>query len=513
MRQPAVKKKPRGRAVAKSTTFPAPTGGWNTRDPIASMSPQYATILDNWFPQLNDLLLRKGYSSHATGVSTVESLMVYNAIDGTQKMFAASGTAIHDVSSSGAVGAAVQSGLSNARWYDVNFTNSSGTSYLCCFNGVDGPRYYDGTNWTTITDVSTPAITGVTAANLVYPIVHKRRMFLIEKNTLKVWYLPIDSVGGAANALDASGHASKGGYLVSGATWTLDAGDGLDDYLALVTSEGQLIVYSGTNPASDYVLMGVWNLAEPIGRRCMIKYGGDVVLLLKEGVFSLSSYLKEPSPASALTYNISPTFNEAAFSNYSTFGWQAIHYPSAQMLICNVPKPSQEQYVMNTTSGAWCRFTGMGANCWAVYNQELYFGGSGAVYKAWDGNKDLTASISGDVRHHFSYLGLPGRIKKINAMRPSVLSNGAVKLLVGNNTDFETVPLAGGENFTSTTYGTWGLSLWGVGIWGGTLNPFGKWLSASGTGISIAPRVQVQSDVTVRYQSMDVAYEGGEIIG
>lgn len=50
-------------------------------------------------------------------------------------------------------------------------------------------------------------------------------------------------------------------------TWTLDSGEGLDDYLVVTTSEGQVGVFRGTDPTSvaTWGLVGVWNLGEPIG--------------------------------------------------------------------------------------------------------------------------------------------------------------------------------------------------------------------------------------------------------
>lgn len=499
----------------------APVGGWNTKDPISNMAAQYATIMDNWLPQTNDIRVRKGYSQHVTGLdSTIETLMVYNKPDGTTTIFAAEGTDFFNVTSAGAVGAAVQSSLTNARWYYTNFTNSSGTSYLCCFNGADSPRYWNGSAWTTITGASSPAITGVTTSNLIFPFIHKRRMFLIEKDTLKLWYLPIDAVGGAANALDLSGIASKGGYIIAGGTWTIDGGNGMDDHLIAITSEGQVIVYSGTNPASDYVLVGVWDLGEPIGRNCLLKYRGDVLLLLKEGVFPLSSALQSSNtnPAAALTFNIQPTFSSTAFTKSSFYGWQMIHYPAQNMLICNIPRGAtesidQHQYVMNTVTGAWCRFTGIEATCWCIADGVVYFGASTFVGKFWDTEADNGENITADVRHAFSYLGSPGTLKNINAMRPNIISDGEPTITVGVNTDYQDQNITGDLSFAGQTYGLWGQN-WGSMIWGGALNFYGQWITSYGLGTAIAPRLRLATkNLEVRYAAVDMLYETGTIIG
>lgn len=517
MRQPAIAKTQRGRQFSQPTTIPAPTKGWNTRDPIANMDPGFATILDNWFPEISDLRVRKGYSQHVTGIiGHVESLMPYNATDGTQTLFAAANNSFYNVTSSGSVGAAVVSSLSNNKWYSTNFTNSSGTSYLCCFNGVDKPRYWNGSIWVSIDGSSSPAITGVTTTGLIYPFVHKRRMFIIEKDTLKLWYLPVDSVGGTANAFDLSGIADKGGYLVAGGTWTIDGGSGLDDYLVAVTSEGQIIVYSGTDPASNYTLVGVWNLGEPLGRRCLIKYGGDVAIMLTEGVFPLSKALTsgEVNREVSLSSSISPTFNQSAQEYKSAFGWQVIHFPKASMLLCNIPKLNNEIYAMNTITQAWCRFTDIDATCWAVSNGEIYFGSDGYVGKFWDTEADNGNNIRADMRHSFSYFGAMGVIKKINALRPNLLSNGTPQLLVGVNTDYQSQNLTGTLNFTVSGYGIWGTSTWGNAVWGGSVNSLGAWVSSSGTGIAIAPRMIIEmSGIETRYEAIDVLFETGTVIG
>ena len=75
-------------------------------------------------------------------------------------------------------------------------------------------------------------------------------MWVIENDTLSAWYLPVDSVGGAATEYDLSGIFRLGGYLLAGGTWTMDAGEGVDDYWIAVTSEGEVVVYQGTDPSS-----------------------------------------------------------------------------------------------------------------------------------------------------------------------------------------------------------------------------------------------------------------------
>jgi hypothetical protein len=53
-------------------------------------------------------------------------------------------------------------------------------------------------------------------------------------------------------------------------------------------------------------------------------------------------------------------------------------YPKAGWLLINVPvanNTTYHQYVVNTITGAACKFTGMNASTWGMYNNNLYFGG------------------------------------------------------------------------------------------------------------------------------------------
>jgi hypothetical protein len=88
------------------------------------MAPTDAVTLDNLFPGVSSVALRGGYANHATGMSgQVETLMTYNG-GATDKMFAIASGSVYDVTSAGAVGAAVVTGLTNSRWESANITTA-----------------------------------------------------------------------------------------------------------------------------------------------------------------------------------------------------------------------------------------------------------------------------------------------------------------------------------------------------------------------------------------------------
>jgi hypothetical protein len=86
---------------------------------------------------------------------------------------------------------------------------------------------------------------------------------------------------------------SKGGFLMAMATWTVDGGQGPDDLAAFITSKGQVILYKGTDPtnANAWAMVGVFDLPPPIGRRCFMRFGADVILITSQGALPLSQAL------------------------------------------------------------------------------------------------------------------------------------------------------------------------------------------------------------------------------
>ncbi len=508
------------RANANVASLPAPIGGWNARDSLANMAPTDAVSLDNLFPGVSNVNLRGGYSKHATGLpGQVESLFSY-AGAASNKLFAASGTAFYDVTSSGAVGAAVVSGLSNARWEYVNVTTPGG-NYMMCVNGTNKPQLYNGTTWTAIDGASTPAITGVTTTTLSNITLFKNRLWFIQKDTLKAWYLPTLSVGGAAQELDLSAVAKLGGTLVALGTWTIDAGYGVDDNLVFVTDKGEVIVYRGTDPssASTWALIGVWLVGSPISKRCMMKYGGDLLLLTLDGLFPLASALQSSrlDPNVALSDKIQGAFAAAAQNYKNNFGWGMIYNSLNNALIVNVPVATggQEQFVMNNITKAWCRFTNWYANCFNLLGDELYFGGNQYVAKAWTvtgtaGYKDDTSNIEARALQAFNYFDSRGVKKYFTRARPSLFSNGQPAINIDINVDFDLAPSTAALAYSPSTYGTWDTSTWDVGLWGQDAVISNNWQGVTGIGYCAGIQLNSSSrNLSLQWASTDIVYQIG----
>jgi hypothetical protein len=501
-------------------SLPAPLGGWNARDSLANMDPMDAVILQNFFPTVSNVVLRGGSSNYATGMSgQINTLLNYNS-GNTQKFFAIDNAhKVYDISTAGAVGAAVVTGLSNNYWEYTNITTPGG-GYMMMVNGVDHLYLYDGTTWTQITGISTPAITGVDTSTLDNIILFKNRIWLAQKNTLVAWFLPTSSIAGAASQWDLTGIARRGGYIVDMGVWTIDAGYGVDDNLVFITSNGEVIVYTGTDPSSisTFGLIGVWQLGAPIGHRCLLKYGGDLLILTYDGLLPLAQALQSSrlDPRVALTDKIQGAIS-AAVMNYSTGptsqGWQIFYYPIQNAIFINVPvaAASQQQYVMNTITKSWCNFTNWQANVWELYKDQAYFGANGVVMTAWDQTySDNGVSTLALGLQAFNYFENRGIFKYFTRIRPNIYTNGQPVIYANMNTDYNIVCDYNPISYYPQISAVWDTALWDTGKWGSGLTNQASWQGVTGTGYCGAVQFKTQTaGIQIQWSSTDIVYQVG----
>lgn len=523
MRQAARTKSRRGK-VSRTHNSPAPVGGWNGRDGYTAMRDNEAVTLQNFFPSTSDVVLRKGMAAHATGITDgaaaqVETVVSYRPPSGAHSLWAFAGTKLFNVTAAGAVGAATVTGLTNARWQITNFTTAGG-NFLLCVNGADDMQMYDGSTWTAINGASTPSITGVNTNTLVHVTVFKERVWYVQSGKLDVWYTGVGAFSGALTKFSLGSIFRNGGYLVAAGTWTLDGGRGIDDLMVFITSTGEVAVYQGTDPssASTWALVGIFNVGAPIGRRCLYKYGGDLLIITQDGVVPASRAFAadRTSSAVAVSDKISGALGTAAELYSGTFGWQLTLHAKAGMLLLNVPISvgAQQQFVMNTATGAWCNFTGWNANCFEIHNDELYFGTLGEVRQAWTGTSDLGANIVGEAVGAFDYLGTPNALKAVRMIQPIIgWDSNPAEFLIGTDVDYQVQTPTGSISFASATGGVWDSGLWDGALWGGEVTLNKVWYTVTGVGYAIAPHLKVSSNAaSVRWAATVILYESGGVL-
>ena len=528
------------RRRTQSISIPAPVGGLNDRDSIADMPETDAIQLDNWFPGTTSVSVRGGCVQFATGLSqTGESLMAYNGFYGgssVKKLFAAAGGNIYDATAGGSL-TAIATGMTNARWDYCNFSNS-GAAYLVAVNGANLPQFYNGNTWTASGSGYATAITGLpTGAVLSQVSVWKKRLFFVQKNSLSCWYLAAGAIGGAAQQLDFSGVAKLGGYLIATYTSTSTAGFSLDDYFVALTSEGEVLIYGGTDPsnASTFALIGNYRLGRPIangsdnmGGRWLTKYASDIVAITASGLSTLQAVMNDDVMAQQSTINrkITNSVTNVVTSYASNFGWQALVCPMQNKLIINVPTSPDNtqsfQFVMNTITGAWTKFIGWNATCFEYFSDTIYAIIGTAIYQMDipSANDFVTGTSSGNpiianAKSAFIYAGGREQNKSFKMARPMLITKQGIVPYFNINVNLRDDAITGAADVHPGIGNqmVWGQSTWGGANWGNDNIQYLNWLTVNGIGYCAAIKLQVQCQAnTCKWQGWELQYETGGLI-
>lgn len=521
-------------AVGQTVTLPAPVGGLNARDSLAQMEPNQAVNMLNLYPLQYGVRIRKGYQQWADDFIAntdlpVETLMTYHGIDGTEKMFAATGQAFYDVTTNNIGGSgklAVHAGNSNARWQWVNVTNQFG-SFIIAVNGADTPLYYDGTAW---------AALAITANATDYPnfdpkdfinvVISHRRLWFVQKDSGDAWYLPVDQIQGEVSRFGVGEVFPRGGYLQAINTWSTESGGGMVDNTVFVSSEGDVALFSGYDPDDiiTFQLAGTYQIGATFNRRCLVKYGSDLWLLCEDGIYPMSALLSQSKVlmAGAVTDIIQLRLSEDVTAYNKNFGWEMMVVNRHQLVMLNVPVSGEgnRQYVMNQVTHAWTQFKGYDARCFGLLNNEPYYGGVGKVYQAWYGNLDnFTAadggdSITGYCQQAFSPFGPPGLQKRWTMIRPVFNAAGYPGVNISVNTDYEldAGTLAEPPAYVQGAGSVWDTAVWDGGKWGGGLVNAHNWYSVDRVGFCASPIMKMQSSFDTFWITTDVVSEKGGVL-
>lgn len=510
IREPQVNR----RQVSGFVSIPAPIRGLNFRDPLAGMKPTDALVLDNVVCRPDAVEVMKGNAAGRTGFpAPVETLMGYTTTSGGYELWAAAGTAFYNATGTGAIGAAVVTGLTSAYWQSLQFSNTAG-NWLIAVNGADDARIYNGTTWAAL------GVTGVPINTLRQAAVWKRRLWFVANASMTAWYLPVDAVAGAAVAFPLQGIFKRGGRLQAIINWSLDGGDGLDDYLVFVSSEGEVAIYRGTDPAAaaTFTLQGVYFVGKPIGERFWAQLGGEIVMLTGEGLIPLSKYLSSATVdrTQLLTYRIQDLISREITAFGTSQGWEVHIFFDRNILLIQVPAGSigsRYQYCMNLITGAWSRLLKRGAATFCVQGRDLYAGEATRTVNAWTGGLEDGQPIRGVIIPAFSYFGSAARRKRFTLGRLTIQSDLQPstdrQLLVEFDLTYQ--PYSGST--PSATGALWDVALWDSAVWGSELQVYRSWYSLSGIGYAATQAVQfIHSGTDWRLIALDYVFEPGGLL-
>lgn len=489
------------------------------------MAPTDAEMLENWFPTSTNVTVRKGYSAWNTFTGNCQTIMAYTGLS-SNKLFACVNNgatySIYDASAAGALSVAAVGGggatveaLGNTRFDYVNY-GTGGGQYLIAVNGTNNPLQYDGTNW------AVSGLAGGTPANYQSIAIYQKRLFVFTKNTFEVRYWAVETIAGASAAALNLGTLFKLGGHMAAIISLADDGGGLVDYIGFLSSEGEVVAFTGSDPATaaTWTLAAHFRIGRPVtvGNRTWCKWGTDALVLCTDGVYPLRKAVQADRRVEGLSVSdkIRPTLASDVAIYGGKYGWQVMLHPTGDKLIVNVPTSedvSSYQWVMNSQTGSWTKFTGWTAFSFEVLQDQLYWGGSGKLVKADTSAQDGGMGITALSRQAYNYLGSRGSLKHLKLLRPVFTSDGDYTLTIACDSDYrDTVPtnvrvVAGG------TADPWGTGAWDA-AWSGSIVTSEHWYGVNAIGHALAPYVGViVNGTTLQWAATDIVYERGSIFG
>lgn len=277
-------------------------------------------------------------------------------------------------------------------------------------------------------------------ANFVFATVWKNRLWFVERDTTRGWYLPINSIYGTATSFDFGMRMRAGGLLTGLYNWSYDGGGGIDTLLVALSSAGDVVIYQGTDPssASTFDLKGTWYVGGvPFGRKIVTDYGGDLLIMSLIGVVPLSKLVVGQPVSDNRQYetaSIANLFNLYASTYKNNRAWSIFIHPQDNALEITVPSTGSDslptiQLAMSFANKSWSQYRGLPIYSAGILRGQVYFGttdgrvciNTGYVDEVKLSDSTSYTPVDWSLLTAYQNLG-NGNHKRIVSIRPAILS-------------------------------------------------------------------------------------------
>jgi hypothetical protein len=550
-----------------------PTRGVNYRTAYDAMDPRDAIAMTNIISDSKGLSTRMGYRVWASGLPSagaVGTLMSYYpttakitgaAVQQTitkvsGQLFAATNNQIYDITTSGTgpwTPQLPEEAPSNF-WSWRNFNNAAGSFLIACNHEgsywlYSGPGFDSGfsngfsvagVGFRKVTKGSNPdQIQNVDPDLFCFTMAWKKRLWFVEKDSTRAWYLPPDQITGNATQFDFGPQFRHGGHLALLVNWTVDGGEGMDDYLVAISSEGDVVVYRGYDPDSAgedpnaFALHGIWYVGPlPAGRRQVNIYGGDVNILSARGLTPISRLVTPGGPEAKVdisaSANVDPILKELIGDTPDSPNWYVDYLPNEDYGVIGTPEVLAQEgtkIFLRSNLGAWSLILDLPILCWVNHDHVTFAGsntekGTGGtvflMFKDKTDHADIDGIGGATIRSRLvpAYTGgeTPWGYNSVTMIKPTMLYSMTPSIAVKILSDYAIQAFVFTPTQSITDAAVWDLSLWDSGKWVGLFNPLTEWIDVDGEGYVFTAQMDMQSEGGTRI--VGIAYwieQGGPL--
>lgn len=327
----------------------APVDGLNLRDSPYSIKPTEAIQLDNYL--VYDWGIRQvGGTTAMTNPessSNVGQVIFFKNNSGSPRQLICVNNKIYSTSSAGWASTTNLTGaltITNDGWRYAFHQNR-----IFLVNGTDAGLIYSISAATLAADT----FTGLTTDNAKQVFTFKRRLYFVKKASRSIYYpATAGSVSGALTEFDFSDYLEQYGEIVFGTSWSVNQGNVNEQLMVLVTSAGEVLIYSGDYPgASNWQIVTLVNIPPPVGTQGFIKLGQDILIVTSRGVVSLGAIVSGRQTDEKY-YNLS-------YKLADSFGGVDVKpiQDALRPFIYFATSTSGQFFALNFERGAWSKFT------------------------------------------------------------------------------------------------------------------------------------------------------------
>jgi hypothetical protein len=504
-----------------SITLPTPTGGLNLIDAVDNMPPNDCIECENVYPDVSAVSVRNGQTLFGTSglTGSGNNLISITGTDGTQRLLHLEANALVDMTTGTPASVTLPNNISaTASWTIFN-------NRLFLFDGANTPIVYTPSAGT----AAATGFTGITggATTIVAGGSFKNVLCLIQTGTASFWYPAAAAISGACSEYNLAPFFKKGGTLRYVGSWTNQLASTSAELFVAVSSEGEVLCYSGDGPAtalSTFSLVARYSIGRPLGYKAFIQLENDLWVITDQGIVSLTALFQGSSELIALSgmpKKINKFITDYALRIGVSQRWMGTFWPKGQRVYIAVPISTSQTVLLvcNLQSGAWCKYTFIESQkvaSQAVFGGKIYgVNLSGRICEMETTGDDDGSTIEWALQWAWTFLGTRGQYKRIVDCRPIVYCFSGQQLQLGTATDFQNNP-----SLSTITIGVdsviddseWDSSDWDTTPWGSEEQYFSEWHALSGQGHSVSFQMQGSNSTQIQINSVDLRVEVGSQI-
>lgn len=515
----------------KSVRLPYPIAGIDDRVMELDPARPTARYLDNINIKAGKLESRRGKSimaSATTGTVLTDAVVHYdedvlaNQVLYKRKNGASYALYYNDISD-GSTSTYASFALTSASKLVGTRISAAGANRTVVATGSSAPFVWDGSTASPYTtSAGTWQLTGTDAATVCSSaitgvFVYGGHIFFYGSALTKLFSLPVASVAGAVTTTDFAQFTRSKGVAGAGSFYTKVSQDTTLDGLAIVGTDGTVIVYAGSDPStiSTWAMQGTTKLSgKPLNARSVVSTGRDVFVLTDTGLYSVARQLAFITEA--ISAPISQVFDERVTSAAE------LAYDSANARIIinlgDVDASAVSQLIYHIDSNAWTTWSACSANTVAAAGSSLVAMNDNVIwYLDHDYSDETSSGVFADVVStiewsHSSFGN--GARKRWIKVAPQFRAYGTITQQVGMISDFETqnrLAAAGtwsGQNISWAQLAGLTWAQWAAAGWASDeLSPL-SWKALTGVGTAGALTLTAGTGMApIKFVSCLVVYE------